>query len=217
MRHTLCLVALLLAGPLHAEDAVPQGYELQVLEPLGGKILRPKGWFYSEGHRARTWMWTLSKEDTHDGKNAYDTGVRIQAFAGVREATGKSPEAFLKGFLAQKKSAASKVHKECRAADQGLFTRTCLEISEGENRILYSVFWSNDIDMAVISIAGAKTADWQANAKFFDAMSAFELIDLSRFPSEGSSKGGARPSAPRSKSGTNGGDKPQAGPQGQAR
>lgn len=217
MRRTLCLVALLLAVHLCAEDAVPLGYEMQVLEPLGGKILRPKGWFYSEGHSARSWMWTLSKEDTQGGKNAYDTGVRIQAFAGVREATGKSPEAFLKDFLAQKKSAASKLHKECGAVDQGLFTRTCLEITEGDYRILYSVFWGNDIDMAVISIAGAKTADWQTNAKFFDAMSAFELIDLSRFPSEASSKGGDRPSTPRSESGTNGGDKPQAAPQGQAR
>lgn len=217
MRQTLCIVALLLAGPLHAEDAVPKGYELQVLEPAGGKILRPKGWFYSEGHRERTWMWTLSKEDTHGGKNNYDTGVRIQAFAGVREATGKSAEAFLKGFLAQKKRAASKVHKECGAVDQGLFTRTCLEVTEGDYRILYSVFWGNNIDMAVISIAGAKTADWQANAKFFDVMSAFELIDLERVSGDSSSRGGVRPSKPAAESKRSGGEKPQARPQGQSR
>ena len=184
MRYAAIFILSLMIGGLHAADEVPEGFVMQIMEPTGGKILRPKGWFYNEGHREKSWMWTISKENTHGGKDSYDTGVRIQAFAGVQEGAGKSPEVFVKEFVVQKKKAADKVHKECDAVDQGLFTRTCIEVTEGDYRILYSVFWGNDIDIAVISIAGAKTADWDANSKFFDAMSAFELIDMKRFPGD---------------------------------
>lgn len=183
IRLTLTIITLL-ASSLHAVDKVPAGYEMQVMEPTGGKILRPKGWFYNEGHREKSFMWTISKEDTHGGKDSYDTGVRIQAFASVQANTGQTPKEFVKDFLAQKKKSAKTVHRECSATDQGLFTRQCLEISEGDYRILYSVFWGNDIDIAIVSIAGAKTADWDANSKFFDAMSEFELIDMKRYPDE---------------------------------
>jgi hypothetical protein len=213
MRHVAIFILSLMIGSLHAADEVPEGFVVQVMEPTGGKILRPKGWFYNEGHREKSWMWTISKEDTHGGKDSYDTGVRIQAFAGVQEVTGKSPEVFVKEFVAQKKKAADKVHKECDAADQGLFTRTCIEVTEGDHRILYSVFWGNDIDIAVISIAGAKTTDWDANSKFFDAMSAFELIDMKRFPGdakneEGEQAGTGQP-ATRPELKSEGSDKPQ--------
>lgn len=186
-------IALALLGCcLQAEEKIPDGFEMQIMEPTGGKILRPKGWFYNEEHRQDGWMWTISKEDTEEGNRSYDTGVRIQAFGGVQERTGKSPEAFLKDFLAKKKAEAAQVHKDCDAADQGMFTRMCLEVTEGEYRILYSVFWGNQIDLAIISIAGAKVAEWDANSKFFDAMSVFELIDMSRFP-EDDKDGAAKP------------------------
>ncbi len=181
MRYLTLLILSLMIGNIQAGDLVPEGFVLQVMEPTGGKILRPDGWFYQEGHRENSWMWTISKEDTHGGKDSYDTGVRIQAFAGVREGAGKSPEAFVKEFVAEKRKAADKIHKECDAIDQGLFTRTCIEVTEADYRILYSVFWGDDIDIAVISIAGAKSTEWGANSKFFDAMSAFELIDMKRF------------------------------------
>jgi hypothetical protein len=188
IRFTSVLLIALFTGFLQAEDNVPQGFEMQILEPTGGKILRPKGWFYTEGHRGASWRWTISKEDTHGGRDAYQTGVRIQAFPEVQQGTGKTAEVFVKEFIAGKQASANKVHKSCDPVDQGLFSRTCLEVTEGEYRILYSVFWGNDIDIAVISIAGAKTADWDANTKYFDAMSSFELIDMSRFPGKAKDK-----------------------------
>ncbi len=210
MQYAALFILFLMVGSLHAEDEVPEGFVMQVMEPTGGKILRPEGWFYYEGHRERSWMWTISKEDTHGGKDSYDTGVRIQAFAGVQESTGKSPQAFVKEFVAPKRTAADKVHKDCDDVDQGLFTRTCIEVTEGDYRILYSVFWGNNIDIAVISIAGAKAADWGANSKFFDTMSAFELIDMERFSSDAKNEEGERDgddqtnAAPKSKSGGGG-------------
>lgn len=38
---------------------VPEGYELQELSPLGGRMLRPKGWFYTENHNDQSLMWTV--------------------------------------------------------------------------------------------------------------------------------------------------------------
>ncbi|RYD23449.1 MAG: hypothetical protein EOP87_26530 [Verrucomicrobiaceae bacterium] len=181
IRRTTLAALLLLTGLARAEDKIPPGYEMQVLEPTGGKILRPIGWFYDEGHRGQSWMWTISKEDTHGGKGEYQTGVRIQTFVGVLEGTGKTAEAFVRDFAARKKSTADKVHKTVGTSDQGLFSRICLEVTEGDYHILYSLFWGNDMDVAVVSTAGAKLADWEANRAFFDTMSSFELIDMSRF------------------------------------
>ncbi|MFK5921472.1 MAG: hypothetical protein QM496_04790 [Verrucomicrobiota bacterium] len=194
IRSAILIITLLTINVL-ADDKIPDGFVMQVMEPTGGKILRPKGWFYFEGHRENSWMWTISKEDTHGGRDSYDTGVRIQVFAGVQEGTGKSPEVFVKNFIAQKKKSSDKVHKNCDAVDQGLFTRTCIEVTEGDYRILYSAFWSNNTDIAIISIAGAKSVDWDANSKFFDTMSTFELIDMERFSDDTKNKKGEQNAA----------------------
>jgi hypothetical protein len=85
---------------------VPEGYELQELKPTGGKILRPKGWFYTEAHKEHAFMWTVSKENPEGG--SYETGVRIQCFVGVEEITGKSPKEFVRSFLDCKKKTTKK-------------------------------------------------------------------------------------------------------------
>jgi len=161
-------------------QAAPSDFVTQILEPTGGRIERPKDWFYAEGHRGSTYMWTLSREDSSRGP--YTTGVRIQAFIGVKKATGKTARQFIRDFAAGKKQ---QVHvlKDCEAADQGLFTRICLETEEGPHRILYSLFWgSSGMDIAVVSIAGTTKELWSEFAPTFEKMSSFELIDMKRFP-----------------------------------
>ena len=65
--------------PEEAPFTVPEGYLLQILEPSGGKIARPKDWFYAEQHHGPVYSWTISREDTKKGP--YETGFRIQTFA----------------------------------------------------------------------------------------------------------------------------------------
>ncbi|MDA0811095.1 MAG: hypothetical protein O3C21_01695 [Verrucomicrobia bacterium] len=193
----LLLCIFLLPNELHAQaqvDNIPEGFMLQIMEPTGGKILRPKDWFYHEGSGETSWLWTISKEDTNGGNAGYETGMRIQAFTGVVEGTGKTPEQFVKDFFMEKKNAATKIHKVCDQSNQGLFSRTCIEVTEGDYRILYSLFWGNTIDIAVISIAGAKAEDWEANTETFDTMSEFELIDMKRFSGDDGAKA-AQPAA----------------------
>jgi hypothetical protein len=162
-------------------DAPETEFVSQILEPTGGKIQRPKGWFYAEGHRGPTYTWTISREDTSGG-GTYTTGVRIQVFTGVVGGTGKTAEQFVFDFVAAKKDQAERLIGTRDAHDQGLFTRIGLETEEGPHRILYSLFWGNSgLDIAVVSIAGTTKELWPTYAPTFDIMAAFDLIDMSRF------------------------------------
>jgi hypothetical protein len=174
------LVVLALTASAFAE-APPADFVIQVLEPTGGKILRPKDWFYAEGHHGPVFMWTLSREDT-TGNRPYITGVRIQTFMHVKEGTGRTAKEFISDFKAARTKEATRVLKTCKEQDQGLFDRICLETQEGRYHILYSLFWgSNGMDLAVISTAGTTNELWGTYASTFDKMSAFEIIDMKRF------------------------------------
>lgn len=172
--------ALLLISCSAIAQQPPSEFVTQVLEPTGGKITRPKDWYYAEGHQGSVYTWTLSREDT-TGNRPYTTGVRIQTFIGVKQGAGKTAKEFILDFVGTKKKEA-KVLKACEETNQGLFTRVCLETEEGPYHILYSLFWgSNGMDVAVVSIAGTSKNLWDNYASTFDKMSAFELIDMNRF------------------------------------
>ncbi len=180
MKALLAAVSLAFCAAAFAE-APPTELITQILEPTGGKILRPKDWFYAEAHHGPVYMWTLSREDPSSGE-PYTTGVRIQVFVGVEKGTGKSAKQFLLDFAAARTKAATKVLKSCKEQDQGLFTRMCLEVEEGRYHVLYSLFWgSQGMDMAVMSSAGTTIDLWETYASTFDRMSAFEIIDMKRF------------------------------------
>ena len=152
----------------------------QILEPTGGKIQRPKEWYYSESHNDQTFRWTFSKESTAEGK-PYETGVRIQTFLGVKARTGKTAEQFVKDFASTKERSVNVINR-CGETDQGLFKRICLETEENNYRILYSLFWgSNGLDVVVVSIAGTNKDQWEIYAPIFQRMSHVELIDMTRF------------------------------------
>lgn|ERR1017187_1485235 len=162
------------------EDA-PTEFVTQVLEPTGGKIPRPKDWFYCEVHRGPVFDWIVSREDA-SGHRPYTTGVRIQTFTDVKQGTGKTAKQFILDFVFAKKKEATKIIKICDEKDQGLFTRICLETEEGKYHILYSLFWgSSGMDVAVVSVAGTTKELWDTYATTFDKMSGFELIDMKRF------------------------------------
>jgi hypothetical protein len=157
----------------------PTEFVMQILEPTGGKIPKPKDWFYHEGHRGPVYMWTISREDS--SKGPYITGVRIQVFMDVQTGTGKTAKQFIVDFVTSKKKEASKVIKTCSEEDHGLFIRTCLETEEGSHHIVYSFFWGKNMDLAIVSIAGTTKELWNKYEATFERMSGFELIDMKRF------------------------------------
>jgi hypothetical protein len=181
MRALFIATILALTPTAFAEPPTLPEFVTQVLEPTGGKISRPKDWFYKEGHGEPVYRWTFSAEDTSDNKG-YTTGVRIQLFARVKELTGKTAKEFILDFAAGKQKEAAKVIMTCTEQDQGLFTRICLETEEGPYHILYSLFWSsNNMDLATVSIAGTTKELWETYVPVFERMSNFELIDMNRF------------------------------------
>lgn len=162
-----------------ATKATAGEYVEQELPPLGGKISRPKDWHYMDEHSRGKYMWTISEQDISKG-GSYDTGVRIQAFFGVKENTGKTAKEFLQGFLEAKQKGDAKVLSTCPEKAQDMFTRTCLEVEEGQYRILYSVFWTTegDLDAGVVMISGAPKEQWDRYAPIFNKMAEFKLLDM---------------------------------------
>ena len=121
-------------------------------------------------------MWTLAKENPRKG--SYDTGFRIQYFLNVREATGKTPEQFIEEFLETKRKEAKQIPRDCSPRIEESFTRVCLETEEGPYHILYSLFWNNVGDSAVVTVAGAKKNEWPKYGPIFDQMGhGFTLLD----------------------------------------
>jgi hypothetical protein len=170
--------AVSLSAVAQTNKPTTTNFVLQVLEPTGGKIQRPKDWFYTENHHGQRYMWTLSREDATKGA-AYTTGVRIQTFVGIKNGTGKTAKEFIEEFACKKKRTADKVLNSCRESKQQFFSRICVETEEGPHHILYSLFWADDI--AVVSIAGTTKELWDTYAPVFDKMGDFELIDMKRF------------------------------------
>lgn len=160
----------------------PTEFVDQVLEPTGGKMLRPKDWFYTESHEGPSFTWIISREDA--SKAPYTTGVRIQMTAGIRKGAGKSPKKFILDYVAAKKKEAAKVVNACGETNQGMFTRVCLETEEGPYHILYSLFWNNKTDLIVVVTAGTRKDLWDTYDPAFQKMGRFELIDLERFQNQ---------------------------------
>jgi hypothetical protein len=159
---------------------IPKGFVEQTLEPTGGKVNKPRGWYYAENHTQENgafhFNWTLSKEKPRDGR--YDTGLRIQYFMGVRKATGKSPKQFILEFLERRRKEEKVIPRDCTPHPDGFFTRMCLETEQGPYRILYSVWWDNVGDDAGVVIGGAKKEEWEKWVPVFDQMREVTVLDL---------------------------------------
>ena len=122
-------------------------------------------------------------------KGPYQTGLKIQTFVGIKKGTGKSPKDFCFDFLYSKdKNKTTNVLSICPESLQGIFGRQCIEveesITEGNDtqtyHLIYTVFWSDESDLGVITIAGAPVSLWPQFEKTFQAMSVFELIDMKK-------------------------------------
>lgn len=183
MRTLLLILLSLVAVVSYAEEnfPVPEGYVLQELDPTGGKIAKPKDWFYYSSGTPSGWLWTISADKAT--KDGFETGLRIQMLVGVAKGTKQSTESFAKKFL-QKKIGSAKVINECPATDQGDFTRQCLEVIESiqrpegpkEFRVLYSVFWGNKLDMVVVNTFGTPNEKWETFKSISEVMSNIQLI-----------------------------------------
>ena len=110
------------ASPTADAPAVePTVFSTQVLEPTGGKIQRPKDWYYTEDHHGESYSWLLSPDSPM--QKTYTTGVHIQIVTGVQAASGKSAKDYVLNYIAARKKEATKVIRTMsEASNQGAFT-----------------------------------------------------------------------------------------------
>jgi hypothetical protein len=173
MRSLLIFLSLL-AAPCQADIVIPPEFELQILDTTKGRIARPKGWFYVHRADKLSLHWVLSKEDTKLGAG-YQTGMRIQFTPAASQAAKMAPAQFVERFVAQKQQSAE-VKRSCPTTRVAQFQRRCLETVEGAFRILYSLFWSEELDAIVVTTFGAPTGEWDQARKIADRMNEFELL-----------------------------------------
>jgi hypothetical protein len=159
---------------------VPDGYVLQKLDVTDGSIARPKDWYYDNHGTPSGWLWTISKEDP--SKGPFQTGLHIQLFAGFKK-YNMTALGFAQDFF-QRTRQKDTVLSDCPVTHFGQFDRQCLEVLEdnteptGPKRyhIQYSVFWTPDADMAVITTFGAPEDDWETIKPIAQVMSAFVIF-----------------------------------------
>ena len=157
------------------EPPPPVEFVTQTLEPLGGKMLRPRDWFYSENHGAARRMWAMSREDPRGGR--YVTGVSVQLLSDREAVTGQTAERFIRGYAEHLKSRASRVVENFDEVETGPFRRIGVGVEEGENRLRYSLYWlAGGGDLAVVVTAGTRATLWDVYEPIFDVMGDFDLI-----------------------------------------
>lgn len=160
------------------EFPVPEGFRLQLLQPLGGKVAMPKDWKYAGWQEGKKLVWLIAKDIGERGD--YQTGMKIQFFVGMQG--GKEAG---KNFLKQREAEASKVHLKYDPVSFGMFTRegvqveSTIEKEKGPelHRVVYSIFWTADGSMLAVMSSGCLAQEWDQYSEIFDVMQRIELID----------------------------------------
>jgi len=158
----------------------PREFVDQALEPTGGKIKRPKDWFFTADHGRTSYAWILSREDA--AKDHYTTGMRVQEMVSVHAATGQTPREFAAEFIAARKKAAAKIVKSSDEEKRGAFTRVRFETEEGKAHIAYTVYWGDEhLDVVAVVTAGTDKELWATYAPVFETMGDFQLLDIRKY------------------------------------
>lgn len=161
----------------------------QALDPTGGKIQRPKDWFFTPDHGRTSYAWIISKENA--AKESYTTGMRVQEMVSVHAATSQTPREFAADFIATKKKSGANILKTSDEEKVGYFTRVTIETEEGKFHLLYSVYWGDEhLDAVVITTAGTTKELWATYAPVFEKMRDFQLLDVKRYEQKDAAPGG---------------------------
>ena len=159
---------------------IPEGYELQMLEPIQGEVARPKGWVYTGSCSEYGCRWIVSKERKADG--SYLTGLAVQMFLGV-DAAGVGKTKLIEETIADRRKTAQ-VLDECAPHADGDFTVYCLETLETSDHdgspvafhVRYTLQAHNTMDMVVVQVFGAPAGEWDEAEPIAEVMSNILLI-----------------------------------------
>jgi hypothetical protein len=178
-------VALLLVSSAYAQRAfpVPEGYRLESLDIVDGKVAVPADWTSRMGTLGRnSIVWTFAKDRRPDG--SFDTGMSLQIFVGLSKSGVSSP------MIAAIKAAEDirkrgKLVRECDREEQEHFFKKCIELIEtgspanpaAEFHVLYSVMYGKVMDLLIISAFSAPEAEWNDLVPITQVMSNMRLFE----------------------------------------
>lgn len=150
----------------------------QTLNPLGGIVLKPNSWFYSETHEStKSFYWVISKENPKK-QHDYHTGMAIQLLLGRGREYNTLVSDIVK-FNIMKIHEKYDVIEECDTDIVGEFHRKCIKILKSEKYIgespqkyivEYSYLWNNEKDTLVMLIQRSPVAEYEKYIEVFNVM-----------------------------------------------
>lgn len=172
------LVLLFLFFPVTCfagEASAPKGFVWQPLELTGGRVLKPKKWYFAEAHQEEQLRWTISKEDPVKNNGGYDTGVAINVIPQVEDSENVSRQ--LVNQILKK----GKLLSTCGPEQVGEMFRACIELLElhssgKEYHVLYTIMWWPNSPMVAYTSSGTPSNKWKKYQETFDTMSVVELV-----------------------------------------
>lgn len=146
----------------------PNGFEVQRLEPLGGEVLKPKGWYFNVTGTKDAAVYQIAKEDPKKGQ--FETGLTINIIPGIRAKTGEPTTGYIPYFYNKKKKSGRVVSTD-PVTQQGKFTRFAFLVDEeltlrgkkNVHRISYCIFASDETDLLIMMIFGCPRDEWPKN------------------------------------------------------
>lgn len=145
----------------------PEGYVVQELEGIRGKILRPKDWFYSGQSQKTTLIYKIAKEDIRKGATV-ETGLTINVVFDVKKLSKLAPSAYADIYIEDKLQSSTLVSKE-EPRKEGKLLRKGVLVDETRKlptetkdyRIGYTFYCHDEADVLIVMIFGTPASEWK--------------------------------------------------------
>jgi hypothetical protein len=168
----LLVLPLLFLNSAAAQDdlkefVAPEGYVVQELGAIRGKILRPKDWFYNEQFQKTTLIYKIAREDIRKG-GAVETGLTINVVFDVKKLSELTPSEYADIYIKDKLKSSSLVSKE-EARKEGKLMRKGVLVDETRKlptetkdyRIGYTFYCHDEADVLIVMIFGTPASAWK--------------------------------------------------------
>lgn len=171
-RLILSLACLLIPQVCRSQDdpkelVAPEGYVVQELKAIRGKILRPKDWFFSEQLQKTTVIYKIAKEDIRKG-GSVETGLTINVVFDVKRLSALKPSEYADLYIKDKLKSSTLVSKEDERKEGKLLRKGVLvdetrklPSETKDYRIGYTFYCHDDADVLIVMIFGTSATDWK--------------------------------------------------------
>lgn len=185
------------------EFVAPEGYEIQILEGIRGKILRPKDWFYSGQFQKTTLIYKIAKEDIRKG-GSVETGLTINVVFDVKKLSELAPSEYADAYIKDKLKSSTLVSRDETRKD-GKFVRKGVLVDETRKlpaetknyRIGYTFYCHDEADSLIVMIFGTPAAEWKEVEPIQKTMMAKVMFADFKTPSDSKKEASPKENEPK--------------------